>query len=255
MNDLQRYFETNKRNLMDKFLHYFDIYDRFFSRYRNTDVHFVEIGVFHGGSLQMWKEYFGPRAKVYGVDINPACKKFEESQIKVLIGDQADRTFLKRLTEEIPRIDILVDDGGHFMDQQINAFEVLYPHISPEGIYLCEDLHTSYWGHYGGGFKARGTFIEYSKYLVDYLNAWHCNTLQQPEVTNFTKSTYGLHYYDSVLVIEKKPVEKPVHRQTGAPSFPSTPKLTSWERVKERVPQLASIFKHKLGYKPLHRRR
>jgi len=238
---------------MDKYLHYFDIYDRFFSRYRNTDVHFVEIGVFHGGSLQMWKDYFGPRASVYGIDINPACKKFEENQIKILIGDQANRSFLNTLKAQIPRIDILVDDGGHFMDQQINTFEVLYPHIAPDGIYLCEDLHTSYWGAYGGGFRARGTFIEYSKYLIDYLNAWHCTTLQRPEVTAFTESTYGLHYYDSVLVIEKRPVAKPSHRQTGQPSFAAEPTPTPWQRVKRRAPQLASIFRHKLGYRPFHR--
>lgn len=78
MNDLEKYFSENTGHLMDKWIHYFEIYDRHFSRYRGTDVHLVEFDVFQGGSLQMWKEYFGSRAKIYGIDINPDCKQLEE---------------------------------------------------------------------------------------------------------------------------------------------------------------------------------
>jgi hypothetical protein len=53
-NDLLKYFENNPGNLIHKWMHYFEIYDRHFSRFRNKDVHIVEIGVFQGGSLQMW---------------------------------------------------------------------------------------------------------------------------------------------------------------------------------------------------------
>jgi len=134
-----------------KWKHYFEIYDRHFSKYRGTDVHVVEFGVFHGGSLQMWKNYFGPQAKIYGIDINPHCKQLEEDRIEILIGDQEDRKFLQSVAEAIPRIDILIDDGGHTMKQQINTFEELFPRIEKNGVYLCEDLHTSYWREYGGG--------------------------------------------------------------------------------------------------------
>src|SRR4051794_23411268 len=110
MNDLEKYFTENTGRHIHKWQHYFEIYDRHFSRFRGTDVHIVEIGVFRGGSLQMWKEYFGPRAKIYGIDINPACKELEEEQIEIFIGSQEDRTFLKSFTEKVPRIDILIDD-------------------------------------------------------------------------------------------------------------------------------------------------
>src|SRR3989344_1191002 len=76
--DLEKYFDSNTKNLMHKWMHYFDIYDRHFSRFPGTDVHLLEIGVSQGGSLQMWKGYFGPRAVIYGADINPNCKALEE---------------------------------------------------------------------------------------------------------------------------------------------------------------------------------
>lgn len=220
MNDLEKYFKKNTGNLIHKWMHYFDIYDRYFQNFRSTDVYVVEFGVSHGGSLQMWKNYFGPEAKIYGVDINPHCKQLEEDQITIFIGDQADRDFLESLTEAIPRIDILIDDGGHTMEQQINTFEVLFDHIDSEGIYLCEDLHTSYRKKFGGGYRKRGSFIEYSKNFIDYLNAWHSKQPEKLGVSNFTKSTYALHYYDSVLVIEKQPGKKPDKMRTGVPRVP-----------------------------------
>lgn len=219
MNNLEKYFTENTGRLIHKWKHYFEIYDRHFSRFRGTDVHIVEFGVSQGGSLQMWKEYFGPNCKIFGVDINPHCKKLEEDQIQIVIGDQEDRMFLKSLAEKVPRIDILIDDGGHTMSQQINTFEELFTNIDENGVYLCEDLHTSYWSGWGGGYKRRGTFIEYSKQFIDYINAWHSKT-SRLSVTEFTKSVHSLHYYDSVLVIEKRTIERPFHMKTGTREIP-----------------------------------
>ncbi|MDR2691199.1 MAG: class I SAM-dependent methyltransferase [Dysgonamonadaceae bacterium] len=123
----------------------------------------LEIGVSQGGSLQMWKDYFGEKAKIFGIDIDPRCEALEEENIKILTGSQSDRKFLREVKRQIPPIDILVDEGGHMMIQKIVSFEELFPHIKEDSVYLCEDLHTSYWLHYGGGHKRRGSFIEYSK--------------------------------------------------------------------------------------------
>jgi len=233
-NDLEKYFTENTGRLMHKWKHYFEIYDRHFSRFRGTDVHIVEIGVYQGGSLQMWKQYFGPNAKIFGIDINPHRKKLEEEQIKIFIGDQEDRVFLKSLIKKIPRIDILIDDGGHTMKQQIRTFEELFTHISKNGVYLCEDLHTSYWPKFFGGYKKCGTFIEYSKNFIDYINAWHSVQASRLSVTGFTKSVHSLHYYDSVLVIEKRPIEKPFHLKTGTPEIPDFhPSVSFLKRLKK----------------------
>ena len=215
MNDLEKYFYENTGRMIYKWTHYFEIYDKYFSRFRGTDVYIVEFGIGQGGSLQMWKDYFGDKCKIFGIDINPHCEILKENQIEVFIGDQEDRNFLNTLVEKIPKIDILIDDGGHRMKQQIATFEELFPHISENGIYLCEDLHTSYRKSHGGGYRKKKTFIEYSKNFIDYVNAWHSENKNRLDVNDFTRSTYSLHYYDSILVVEKKLIQKPSECQTG----------------------------------------
>jgi hypothetical protein len=236
VNDLEKLFTENTGGLLHKWKHYFEIYDRHFSRFRGTDVHIVEFGVSQGGSLRMWKRYFGPNAKIFGIDINPHCKKLEEEQIEIFIGDQEDRRFLKSLTKKIPKVDILIDDGGHTMKQQINTFEELFSYIHANGVYLCEDLHTSYWPKWGGGYKKRRTFVEYSKNFIDYINAWHSVQSSGLSVTEFTRSVHSIHYYDSVLVIEKRPIEKPFDLKSGTRTIPDFHRPTGLlKRLKNRL--------------------
>jgi hypothetical protein len=216
-NPLEEYFFDNPGRLIDKWHHYFEIYHRHFERFRGRSPVVVEIGVFHGGSLQMWRDYFGKGAHIVGVDVNPECRMLAGESMTVLIGDQADRRFLAELRERFPRIDIVIDDGGHTMDQQITTFEELYPHVQPDGVYLCEDLHTSYLAQFGGGHRRDGSFIEYSKALVDGLHGWHWSKGAASDA--FTRSTFALHFYDSVLVAEKRPIPPPVHSKTGTPFF------------------------------------
>lgn len=216
---LIRYFRNNKKRMIYKWLHYFEIYERHLSRYRNKEVVVVEIGVWHGGSLQMWKDYFGPRAHIIGIDIDPRCKSLEEEQIEVHIGDQADRKFWAAFKKKVPQVDILIDDGGHRMNQQVTTFEEMFPHMSTNGTYICEDLHTSYWPKYDGGYLKPNTFIEMSKKLIDQLNAWHSKDPQRLFITPFTRSAYSMHYYDSLLVIEKRPMQPSKAIKTGKESF------------------------------------
>lgn len=218
MNDLERYFNENQGNMIHKWQHYFEIYERHFSRFRNAEVHVLEFGISHGGSLKMWENYFGKKAHIYGVDINPECQKFEEGNIHVYIGDQEDKKFLQSLMDCIPKVDILIDDGGHTMKQQINTFELMFSHVADDGVYLCEDLQTSYSKSFGGGYKKKGTFIEYSKGLIDQINAWHFAGMDKKEVSSFTKTAQSLHFYDGILVIEKRLMAEPFHIQKGIPA-------------------------------------
>jgi|HubBroStandDraft_2_1064218.scaffolds.fasta_scaffold46897_1 23S rRNA U2552 (ribose-2'-O)-methylase RlmE/FtsJ len=123
-----------------KFNHYFEAYERHFGRFRGRDVHILEIGIYSGGSLQMWQSYFGPNSRIYGVDIESKCKAYESESVQVLIGDQADRSFWKRVKQEVPNLDVVIDDGGHLPEQQIVTLEELLPHLRPGGVYLCEDI-------------------------------------------------------------------------------------------------------------------
>lgn len=219
MNDLEQFFDQHSGRLIHKWRHYFEIYDRHFSRFRGKPINIVEFGVSQGGSLQMWRHYFGPEAKVFGVDINPNCKQFEETGVQIFIGDQADRDFLRSLARTLPPIDILIDDGGHTMQQQIRTFEELFPCVAPHGVYLCEDLHTSYWKRFGGGYRRRGSFIEYSKGFVDALHAWHTRQPRRFEVSEFTRTVHSVHYYDSIVVVEKRPMSAPTHQRVGQAAF------------------------------------
>ncbi|MEI2423169.1 hypothetical protein V6O07_23040, partial [Arthrospira platensis SPKY2] len=214
-NDLRTFFETNTGRVIHKWVHYFEIYELYFNRFRKTDVHFLEIGVSHGGSLQMWKKYFGPKATIYGVDIDSRCKQLEDDQIKIFIGDQANIEFWTQFKKEVPKLDIVLDDGGHKMLQQINSFEALFGHISKNGIYMVEDLCTSYWNQYGGGYKHNNTFIEYSKNLIDYLNAWYSQDESSLKISDFTRDTWSINYYSNVMVIEKREIKEPYHKKTG----------------------------------------
>lgn len=218
MNDLEKYFRSNKKRLIHKWTHYFDVYDRHFSKYRGKEVVILEIGVFHGGSLQMWKHYFGDKAKIYGVDIRERCKSLEEENVEIFIGSQSDRNFLSELRDKIPPIDILIDDGGHTMEQQTVTFQEMYDHVKEDGVYLCEDLHTSYWEDWGGGYKKEDSFVEYSKNFIDSLHAYHSKD-EALKVDSFTKSTDSIHYYDGIIVLEKRKRGKPFDEKTGSKSF------------------------------------
>jgi len=218
-NPLHVYFAKNQGRLVDKWFHYLDVYHRHFARFRGTEFTMVEIGVYHGGSLQLWRDYFGPRARIIGVDVNPRCKSLEEPGIEIVIGDQSDARFLSQLRERLGRIDLLLDDGGHTMQQQIVTFSTLFPHVSPNGVYLCEDVHTSYWKQFGGGFRHQNTFIEVMKGLVDQLNAFCTKDPNSFMPSTFTRSAASMHFYDSIVVIEKQLRDQPERVICGEPSF------------------------------------
>jgi cephalosporin hydroxylase len=221
-NPLETYFEHNRGRLIHKWMHYFDIYDRHFAPYRGKKITVVEFGVSHGGSLQMWKHYFGRKARIVGVDIDPRCATFTERRVEVVIGDQENRVFLRELRDQVGPIDVVIEDGGHTMAQQINTFEMLWPAVRNGGVYLVEDLHTSYWKRYGGGYQRPGTFIEYAKNLVDQVQAWHGRGPDMFVVDKYTRSIRGMHVYDSIIVFDKAKVREPRQERRGNPTLGQT---------------------------------
>lgn len=184
-----------------KWKHYFPAYERHFSRYINRPLNFIEIGCGLGGSLQLWKRYLGPHAQIIGIDINPLCAEYQEDQIAIRIGSQADEAFLATLLDEFGPADIILDDGSHFMSDITTSFKFLYPRMAADGVYMVEDLHTAYWEDYEGGLRRPGTFIETCKHLLDELNAdWTSNELPP---TEFTRTTQSMHFYDSIAIFER----------------------------------------------------
>jgi len=200
-NALEAYFDarTTGRGIW-KWRHYFQIYHRHFADFIGREVHVVEIGIYSGGSLEMWKHYFGPRARIYGVDIEPACKAYEDEQVRIFIGDQADPKFWRNFKKAVPTVDIVIDDGGHQPDQQRVTLEEMLPHLRPGGVYLCEDLHGR-----------DNPFADYVARLSDHLNA--ADDLMADEAnperrftarpTSLQRTIDSIHLYPFVTVLER----------------------------------------------------
>jgi hypothetical protein len=207
-NPLLRYFDSHQTGKgIWKWRHYFEIYHRHFAKFVGREVHIVEIGIFSGGSIDMWKTYFGPSCHVYGVDIEPACKNYESERVKIFIGDQADRKFWKAFREQVPTLDILIDDGGHAPDQQIISLEEMLPHLRPGGVYLCEDVS-----------RVHHRFAAYVAGLADNLNAWTGEFDHSPAPTlGFQRQIQSIHQYPFVTVIEKceNPQERLISERHG----------------------------------------
>lgn len=226
-NDLIRLFQdvNTRSRRAHKWHHYLDVYDKYFSAYRDREIVFVEFGVSEGGSLELWRSYFGSKARIIGVDINPACRQFGGQGIEVLIGDQADPDFLKKLAEHVGPIDILVDDGGHTANQQITTFEHLYHTVKVPGIYLVEDTHTAFWGGPYSDRYDQKSFMDFAFDRCRSLQEW---TMRQAQfrrfgippahrvparlpVSDFCRLTNSISFYDSIVVFERAEREEPWH--------------------------------------------
>ena len=172
-NSLKKYFNDNSKKLIHKWDHYFDIYETHFNRYVNKELVLLEIGVSHGGSLQMWRKYFGKEARIIGVELNPEAKKFEKDGFEIFIGNQSDENFWKDFFEEVGEVDIILDDGGHTNFQQIVTCSSCIPFIKDDGIMVVEDVFHSYGISYGAkGFfnPSKYSFINFCKKIVDDIN-------------------------------------------------------------------------------------
>jgi len=196
------FYNGLKTKTIHKWHHYFDIYDKHFRTFMGKTPIILEIGVSFGGSIDMWNNYFNHDCIIYGIDIDKNCGTLNfEDNVHIVIGDQGNPMFWDDFFEKNNiHFDIVIDDGGHTMQQQIITFEKVYSRVKYGGIYLCEDLHTSYWDEYGGGYLNKNSFIEYSKNFIDLINAYHVRT---PLSLDFRKDTFSITFYDSIIVLEK----------------------------------------------------
>ena len=144
------------------------------------------------------------------------CKMLEEENTTVFIGSQSDKNFLRKISEQMPELDIVIDDGGHTMLQQKVSFDLLYMKVKEGGVYIVEDTHTSYWHAFHGGLGHPNSFIEYSKKMIDSLYDGHVNNKKRLIVNERTRHINSIHFYDSIVVFEKLPRKEPFHIRKGA---------------------------------------
>lgn len=206
--------------LVDKWSHYAEIYERHLARFRDRPVRLLEFGVFHGGSLQLWRSYLGPQAQIVGVDIDARCLAYAEAGISVEIADQGQPASLLPILARHGPFDIIIDDGSHHSAHQTACFDTAWPSLKPGGVYMVEDTHCAYWPAYGGGLRSRHSFIEHCKDKIDTMHAFWSRDPASLPVSTLTQELGGLHFYDSVVVMDKQLRQPPERWVAGNPSRP-----------------------------------
>lgn len=208
-----------------KCLHYLPIYEATLSPLRHRPVRMLEIGVHQGGSLEMWRRYLHPDSVVTGIDIDPACKRFDNPShnIHVRIGPQQDLRFLRQVTNELGPFDVILDDGSHTASHMVDSFRFLFPtSLAPGGIYIVEDLCANYWTPYR---DSRMSFMDLIKWLIDAMHAHYMQMLspyefkvgaesrrEQLNVPVATLLLEKLEIYDSIAVIHRSKERKELPR-------------------------------------------
>lgn len=208
--DLLDIYANNDGVKVHKWHHYLPLYDRYFSRYRNTKVRFLEIGVNNGGSLQMWRRYLGPDAVLCGIDINPDCAQYDGQSGMVRIGSQDDPAFLAEVVREMGGVDVVLDDGSHRMKHIEASLRALFPLLTTGGTYMIEDLHTAYYERFGGGVDAPANFYNTVRRMIDDMHMWY-HAKKTPQMPEMAREFDGIHIHDSIVVIDKAVVQQPVH--------------------------------------------
>jgi hypothetical protein len=210
MSTLTDIFMSHDGYLIDKWEQYLGIYESELAPLiaAGQPISLLEIGVQNGGSLQVWKKYLPAGSRVVGIDINPDCAKLAlEENTSLHIADGTDQAALDGVLGDLT-FDIIIDDGSHRSDHIISTYKALFPRIRGGGKYIIEDLHASYWSEYGGGFRTKGSAMEFLKGLVDGLNCDHfrdtgaASKAEIDHLRDFGRSIARMTFYDSVAVME-----------------------------------------------------
>jgi len=199
---------------------YFEIYDELFQNINRYEAYkILEIGIAEGHGLRALKKYF-PNSQIVGLDITKSCSKNEEENINVVIGSQIDDKILENLSEK--KFDIIIDDGSHDNFHVPYTFNKLFKSLNNEkvGLYIVEDIHTSYWSRYNGGLKLSNSMIEKFKNIIDITHLW-CVKQEIKELTGRDETDFKLEpvifdqeyielwvkyvqFYENILVIKKR---------------------------------------------------
>jgi hypothetical protein len=183
---------------------YTPIYNSYFESIRMKPIKVLEIGFGGyeyfdrgGGSAKMWREYF-PNANIITCDIYPkypikGVSFYNLSEVGIHLFDISYNS------------DIIIDDGSHINYEVINTFKEIFPNLKSGGIYVIEDVETSYWNEHGYGgnpdINAKGTTMDFFLKLTHQVN--HQN-LKEEFRNEFSGQIEFVHFYRNLIIIKKK---------------------------------------------------
>lgn len=209
----ERLFWNHQGYTINKWHHYLPLYDRYLTPWKGTAVRVLEIGVAKGGSLALWRKFFGDDAILFGVDIMERCARFDGIDGKVRIGSQDDAAFMNAVVDEMGGVDIVLDDGSHYSRHIRASLDILFPRLSVGGLYCIEDLHAIYWPTHEGGYQDDNTFANDVRQMFDDMHHWYHGL---PQRVAGTQDMLGaMHLHDSLVVLEKADVKRPVFSRRG----------------------------------------
>ena len=178
-----------------KYDSYFPVYEALLKKYVGRDVTIVEVGIFNGGSLFMWRKFFGLKARIIGIDLNPDAREWEKHGFDIYIGDQSSDTFWTDLFQKIGKIDVLIDDGGHTNRQQIVTSHYAIQNIKDDGLLIVEDVHTSYFREFGN--PSLYSFINFAHRIVDGVNSRSCSLRRT--YAPYSSRVYSVTFFESIV--------------------------------------------------------
>jgi hypothetical protein len=202
-------------------------YADFLRPFRAKRLKLLEIGLLNGSSLLAWRAYF-PRASIVGIDIL-LKPEMARGRVRVYQGDQGSAADLDRVCANEAPFDIVIDDGSHLSRHQLFSFYHLFPHLKDGGIYVIEDVQTSYWrgpvgeGEWDGNdpfspeFKDTcvGQFLELAKYLnhAEFLSNEHVD----PRCVTLAKQIRRMAFEHNLIFVWKGPNVEPSNFLTQRP--------------------------------------
>lgn len=247
-------FQEHAGFLSDKWTHYLFIYDILLSKFieAGKPVTLLEIGVQNGGSLENWKKYLPEGSRIYGIDIDPLCNKLKFSDgITFFLGSGADKKFTDEVLGDLT-FDIILDDASHRCRQVIRTFQNLFSKVNPGGMFIVEDIHTSYWhGKFGGGLRKKRASMEFFKRITDAMNYDHfrrtgwCSRAELAKLKAYNEVIGRVSFFDSVCAIEKYhcPKTKPfIPVTTGSVTAVRGNANQKMENVSDEIREARELF-------------
>ncbi len=193
-----------------KITSYFPAYAELFGHLRGRECTFIETGVLDGGSLFMWKNWLGDKARIIGIDLNPEARKWQSQGFEIYIGDQGDPEFWRVTLKEIGKFDALLDDGGHQSFQQIVTTIEAINHSKHKCVVVVEDTATSFMKDFSS--HGKHSFLQFSKDSTDVLigrstgiYSGRFPTYRNEEIIEQFKNVYSIQFYNGIVAFKINP--------------------------------------------------